>query len=105
MWRMLQHDRPDDFVIATGEMHTVREFVAEAFDLVGLDWQRHVRIDPRYFRPTEVDELCGDATKAEVELGWRAQTTFHELVRIMVAADLEAEGISARGLRTAALVR
>jgi GDPmannose 4,6-dehydratase len=101
MWLMLQHERPDDFVIATGEMRTVREFVSEAFDLVGLDWQRYVRIDPRYFRPTEVDELRGDPTKAANDLGWRPRTTFHELVRIMVAADLEAEGISARGLRKA----
>ena len=64
MWRMLQQDEPSDYVIATGEMHTVREFVERAFALVGLDWQAHVEIDPRYFRPTEVDELCGDASKA-----------------------------------------
>jgi GDPmannose 4,6-dehydratase len=93
MWRMLQHDRPDDFVVATGEMHTVREFVELAFALVGLDWQQYVVIDPRYFRPTEVDELCGDAGKARAALGWSSQTTFPELVRIMVEADLREGGL------------
>src|SRR4029077_7309895 len=71
MWRMLQQDTPDDYVVATGEMHTVQELVEVAFGLVGLDWERHIRIDERYFRPTEVDELCGDASKAERVLGWR----------------------------------
>ena len=75
MWLMLQQPEPDDYVVATGEMHTVRELCEVAFGLVGLDWERHVRIDERYFRPTEVDELCGDASKAERVLGWRAQTT------------------------------
>jgi GDPmannose 4,6-dehydratase len=93
MWRMLQQDQPDDYVIATGEMHSVREFVDVAFGLVGLDWERHVRIDERYFRPTEVDELCGDASKAERILGWRPTTTFHGLVRIMLEADLREAGI------------
>src|SRR5690606_5527383 len=95
MWRMLQHDEPDDFVVATGEMHTVREFVETAFALVGLDWQEFVEIDARYFRPTEVDELCGDASKAERLLGWQPMTTFPELVRIMVRADLEDRGLDA----------
>ena len=88
MWRMLQQDQPDDYVIATGEMHSVREFVSEAFELVGLDWRDHVAIDPRYFRPTEVDQLLGDASKAAQKLDWVPHTTFHDLVRIMLAHDL-----------------
>jgi GDPmannose 4,6-dehydratase len=93
MWRMLQYDRPDDFVVATGEMHTVREFVELAFGLVGLDWEDYVVIDPRYFRPTEVDELCGDASKAREALGWQPTTSFPELVRIMLDADLREAGL------------
>jgi GDPmannose 4,6-dehydratase len=93
MWRMLRQDTPDDYVVATGEMHSVQELVEVAFGLVGLDWQRHVRIDERYFRPTEVDELCGDASKAERVLGWRPTTTFHDLVRLMLEADLRDAGI------------
>lgn len=93
MWRMLQHDQPDDFVIATGEMHTVREFVEMAFTLAGLDWEQYVVIDPRYFRPTEVDELCGDASKAARLLGWKPTTTFAELVRIMLASDVQEAGL------------
>jgi GDPmannose 4,6-dehydratase len=93
MWRMLQQPTPDDFVIATGEMHTVREFVAKAFASVGLDWQAHVEIDPRYFRPTEVDELCGDATKAADRLGWRPQTTFDRLVDLMLESDIRDAGL------------
>lgn len=93
MWRMLQANEPNDYVIATGEMHSVREFVDAAFSQVGLDWKRHVEIDPRYFRPTEVDELCGDASKASAELGWRSTTGFHDLVRIMVEADLAEAGL------------
>ena len=93
MWRMLQQDEPGDYVVATGEMHSVRELIEVAFGLVGLDWERHVRIDERYFRPTEVDELCGDASKAERILGWRPTTTFHGLVRIMLEADLRDAGI------------
>ena len=93
MWLMLQQPEPDDYVIATGEMHTVRELCEVAFELVGLDWERHVRVDERYFRPTEVDELCGDASKAERVLGWRPKVTFHELVRLMLEADLREAGI------------
>jgi GDPmannose 4,6-dehydratase len=89
MWRMLQRDTPDDFVIATGETHTVREFIAAAFGRVGLDWESYVDIDPRFFRPSEVDVLCGDATKARELLGWRPATTFRELVEMMVDHDLE----------------
>jgi len=93
MWLMLQQPRPDDYLIATGEMHSVREFAEAAFSLVGLDWKRHVDIDPRYFRPAEVDELRGDATKAAQRLGWRPRTGFEELVRIMLDADLLERGI------------
>ena len=93
MWQMLQQPTPDDFVIATGETHSVREFVAAAFGLVGLDWQKHVAIDSRYFRPTEVDELCGDASKAADVLDWRPRTTFDQLVRIMLEADLHQAGV------------
>lgn len=94
MWLMLQQDEPDDYVIATGEMHSVREFVETAFSLVGLDWQKYVEIDQRYFRPTEVDELCGDSSKAQRKLGWQPRTTFHGLVRIMLEADLADAGIA-----------
>jgi len=89
MWLMLQQDEPDDFVIATGESHSVREFVGEAFAYVGLDWRDYVRIDPRYFRPAEVDHLLGDPSKAMAKLGWRPRVTFGELVRMMVDHDLE----------------
>ena len=91
MWLMLQQEKPDDYVIATGETHTVREFLEEAFGYVGLDWRTYVEIDPRYFRPTEVDVLCGDASKAARVLGWKPKVTFKELVKIMVEADLQAE--------------
>jgi GDPmannose 4,6-dehydratase len=93
MWLMLQQDEPGDYVIATGESHSVREFVALAFGLVGLDPERYVRIDPRYLRPTEVDELRGDASLAERRLGWRARTRFADLVRLMLAADLREAGL------------
>jgi GDPmannose 4,6-dehydratase len=96
MWLMLQQERPGDYVIATGEMHSVREFCELAFASVGLAWQDHVVFDDRYLRPTEVDELCGDPSKARRELGWQARTTFHDLVRTMLAADLEAEGVDPR---------
>ena len=89
MWRMLQQDKPDDYVIATGETHSVREFVEEAFNLLGLDWQKYVENDPRYIRPTEVDFLLGDSAKAEKDLNWKPKVSFKELVRIMVEADLE----------------
>jgi GDPmannose 4,6-dehydratase len=90
MWRMLQQDQPEDYVIATGEMHTVRELVMEAFTCLGLEWEKYVKIDPRYFRPTEVDELQGDASKAREKLGWKPTVSFKELVRLMVDADLRA---------------
>ncbi len=94
MWLMLQQDTPDDYVLATGETHSVREFLDEAFGLVGLDWQKYVEIDPRYYRPAEVDLLLGDATKAKEKLGWTPKTTFKELVRIMVESDLKSVGLS-----------
>lgn len=87
MWLMLQQDRPDDYVIATGETHSVREFLEEAFSLVQLDWRDYVVIDPKYFRPTEVDLLIGDPSKAERQLGWKPKTTFKQLVKLMVKAE------------------
>ena len=90
MWLMLQQAQPDDYVIATGETHSVREFLDEAFGCVGLDWQRFVEIDPKYCRPAEVDLLIGDASKARSELGWEPQIRFKDLVRLMVDADVQA---------------
>jgi GDPmannose 4,6-dehydratase len=87
MWLMLQQDKGDDFVVATGEEHSVREFLEEAFRHAGLDWEQHVKIDERYFRPAEVDRLLGDASKARKILGWQPKVSFQELVRIMVDAD------------------
>lgn len=89
MYLMMQADKADDYVIATGEMHTVREFLDLAFGRLDMDWHEHVEIDPRYFRPAEVDLLLGDASKARRELGWEPKVTFPELVRIMVDHDLE----------------
>jgi GDPmannose 4,6-dehydratase len=89
MWMMLQHDTPDDFVVATGETHSVREFLDAAFAHAGLDPEEHVEIDPKYFRPSEVDVLLGDPSKAQRELGWTPRVTFDELVRIMVDADVK----------------
>ena len=89
MWLMLQQEKPDDFVIATGESHSVKEFVVEAFGYADLDWRTHVVIDPKYFRPTEFDFLQGDATKAEKKLGWRAEIRFKDLVKMMVDADIK----------------
>ena len=93
MWLMLQQDEPGDYVVATGESHSVQELVETAFSLVGLDWREHVRFDPRYLRPAEVDHLLGDPSKAECRLGWRAKTSFTGLVRTMLQADLIAEGV------------
>ena len=88
MWLMLQQEQPDDFVIATGETHSVREFLDEAFGYLDLDWKDYVEIDPRYFRPAEVDLLIGDASKARQKLGWTPKVSFRELVRMMIDADL-----------------
>ena len=89
MWLMLQQDNPDDFVIATGETHSVREFLEEAFGRLDLDWQQYVEIDPRYFRPAEVDVLCGDMSRAKKILNWEPKVHFRELVHMMVDADLD----------------
>lgn len=97
MWLILQQDQPDDYVIGTGEAHSVREFLEEAFSYVGLDWKEHVEIDPRYIRPLEVDHLLADSTKVKEKLGWEPRVSFKELVRIMVDADLEAVGLNAPG--------
>jgi GDPmannose 4,6-dehydratase len=90
MWLMLQQDRPEDFVIGTGVSHSVEEFVELAFQAVDRDWRDHVEIDPRYFRPAEVDHLVADARQAELRLGWRPRIGFRELVRIMVEAEVAA---------------
>lgn len=89
MWLMLQQDEPDDYVVATGVSHTVRDFLEEAFGRVGLDWRKHVEVDPRYFRPSEVDHLRGDASKAKAKLGWTPSVPFKDLVQMMVDKDLE----------------
>ena len=97
MWLMLQQDEPDDYVVGTGEAHSVKEFLEEAFSYAGLDWGEYVEIDPRYFRPTEVEFLLADATKAREKLGWEPKVTFKELARIMVDADTEAMGLKCIG--------
>lgn len=89
MWLMLQQDEPEDFVIATGNSHSVKEFMVAAFEYVGLDWEKHVELDPRYHRPTEVEFLLGDASKAKRRLGWEPRVSFKELVKIMVDCDME----------------
>jgi GDPmannose 4,6-dehydratase len=89
MWLMMQAEQPDDYVIATGETHSVREFVEEAFGYLDLDWQKHVEIDPWYYRPSEVDFLLGDATKARTKLGWEPKVKFKDLVRLMIEHDLK----------------
>jgi len=88
MWRMLQHSEPNDFVIATGNAYSVREFLDEAFSCAGLDWTKYVEVDPAYFRPTEVDYLLGDSTKARRALNWEPRTSFQQLVRMMVDSDV-----------------
>ncbi|MFM7886965.1 MAG: GDP-mannose 4,6-dehydratase [Pseudanabaena sp.] len=93
MWLMLQQEQPDDYVISTGETHSVRQFLEEAFAYVNLKWEDYVEIDPRYFRPAEVDLLLGDYTKAKQKLGWEPKVTFKGLVELMVDADLEALGL------------
>ena len=89
MWMMLQHDEPDDFVLATEKTHTIRDFLDYCFEHLDLDWSKYVEIDPRYFRPTEVNLLLGDATKAKEQLGWEAKTTCRELAQIMVDHDID----------------
>ncbi len=97
MHLILQQEHPGDFVIGTGEAHSVREFLSEAFGYVGLDWEKFVKIDPRYYRPTEVDYLLADASQAKNVLKWEPKVHFHELVRIMVDADLELQGLACPG--------
>ena len=96
MWLMMQQDEPEDFVIATGETYSVRQFLDEAFGYLDLDWKEFVEIDPRYFRPAEVDLLIGDSTKARQRLGWRPKVSFPELVRMMVDSDLRLARQAAR---------
>lgn len=97
MWKILEQGQPDDFVLGTGESHSVKEFVQEAFSYAGLDWQKYVKIDPRYFRPTEVENLIADITKAKKRLNWQPKVKFEELVKIMVDADMRAIGLKANG--------
>ena len=106
MWRMLQHNHPGDFVVATGESHSIRDFLDLAGAHCGLDWTKHVEIDPRYFRPTEVDHLMGESSKARRELGWAPKVNFEALVKMMVDHDLELarqeQTLSAAGHKTSA---
>ena len=97
MWLMVQQKKPSDYVIGTGEAHSVKEFLIEAFNYAGLDWREYVKIDPRYFRPLEVDMLMADTSKARKELGWEPRVTFKDLVKIMVDADMEALGLKSPG--------
>ncbi|MCA1907977.1 MAG: GDP-mannose 4,6-dehydratase [Magnetospirillum sp.] len=96
MWLMLQQDRPDDYVVATGETYAVRDFLDRAFALAGLDWRQYVEVDPRYFRPTEVELLIGDPSKAKENLGWQPRVGFDQLVEMMVRADMAALGLENR---------
>ena len=105
MWLMLQQDDPDDYVIGTSECHSVREFLEEAFTYQGLDWEKYVRIDQRYFRPTEVELLLANPAKARKKLGWEPKVTFKELVRIMVDVDMEAIGLKPSGEGKAILAK
>jgi GDPmannose 4,6-dehydratase len=100
MWLMLQQEQPDDYVIATGETHTVREFLDVAFGRLDLDWRSYVKIDPRYYRPTEVDLLIGDASKAKQRLGWTPKIGFHDLAVMMVEEDLKVEREKLDGTRS-----
>jgi len=97
MWKMLQNDEPEDFVIGTGEAHSVREFLDEAFSYAGLDTEEHVRIDSRYFRPTEVEELVADPRKVEEKIGWDPKIGFSDLVKIMVDGDMRVVGLEPIG--------
>jgi GDPmannose 4,6-dehydratase len=97
MWMILQQERPDDFVLGTGESHSVREFLEEAFSYVSLDWRDYIKTDPHYYRPTEVDYLLADPAKAKQMLGWEPKVKFHELIKIMVDADLELIGLPCPG--------
>ena len=100
MWLMLQQEEPDDYVIATGETHTVRELLDLAFGYMDLDWKKYVKIDTRYYRPTEVDVLIGDGSKAKKKLGWEPKVSFKELITMMVESDLKAERLKLEGTRS-----
>ncbi len=100
MWLMLQQDRADDYVVATGATHSVLEFLEEAFGYLNLDWKQYVEIDPRYYRPTEVDVLCGDSSYAQDKLGWKPKVHFKDLIRIMVDADLNSERLKLEGTKS-----
>ncbi|NIP39598.1 MAG: GDP-mannose 4,6-dehydratase [Candidatus Dadabacteria bacterium] len=97
MWKILQHDTPDDYVIGTGETHSVGEFVREAFSYVGLDWEKHVKIDSKYYRPTEVQNLQADSTKAKTELNWELKIKFSDLIKIMIDSDMRKQGLDPPG--------
>jgi GDPmannose 4,6-dehydratase len=99
MWLMLQQDEPDDYVIATGKTHSVLEFLEETFNYLDLNWRDHVEIDPKYFRPTEVDSLEGDSSKARKKLGWKPEVKFKELVKLMIDADLKKEELKLNGYK------
>ncbi len=105
MWMMLQQAEPDDYVLATGKTHSIRELLEVAFGTVGLDWEKYVEIDPKFIRPAEVDFLCGDATKAREKLGWKPEVSFEELIKMMVEADLEAVQKAENGMAFAASLR
>jgi GDPmannose 4,6-dehydratase len=97
MWLMLQHDKPDDYVVATGETYSIRQFLDKAFEYVNLDWHEYVEFDERYLRPAEVELLIGDSTKARKNLGWEPSVTFEELVHLMVDSDIKAFEEQLRG--------
>jgi GDPmannose 4,6-dehydratase len=98
MWLMLQQPEPDDYVVATGKTHSIKDLLDAAFGHAGLDWKKHVEIDPQFYRPAEVDRLTGDWSKAEKKLGWKPKTTFEELIRLMVDADLESVAKTKQGV-------
>lgn len=103
MWKILQHDKPDDYVIGTGETHSVEEFVREAFSYVGLDWEKYVKIDPKYYRPTEVESLQADPNKAKRVLDWDLKIKFKDLINIMIDSDMRKEGLKPIGKGDAVL--
>ena len=97
MWKMLQNEEPEDFVIGNGESHSVREFVESAFSYGGLDWKKYVKIHPRYFRPVDPEELVADSTNAKEKLGWNPKVKFEDLAKIMVDADIRRLGLEPPG--------
>jgi GDPmannose 4,6-dehydratase len=103
MWMILQQPEPDDFVLATGRTHSIRELLEVAFGVAGLDWEKYVEVDPKFIRPAEVDFLCGDATKARERLGWQPRVSFEELIKMMVEADLQAAQKGTSNLTAAAV--